>query len=202
MEQKALARGQFVVALALIERGTVTIGAIGCPRLGLTGVEGVPEEPGGVAVAVRGRGAWWTPLSGGSPVRLRVSENRNPAEARIADSVETAHSDRSRQQAMLQALACRAAPVLMDSQAKHVAVAAGMADVLVRFPRPGYREAIWDQAAGTILIEEAGGRVSDLSGRPFDFSTGRRLTQNEGVLATNGLVHDAVLSAVGGGSTA
>lgn len=194
---KGLLRGgQYVTALALIRDGAVHVGAIGCPRLSLPGAG---DGEGGVAVAVRGRGSWWLPLSGARRLApLGVSSVGDPARARIADSVEAAHSDRSRQDAMLKALRSVAAPVLMDSQAKHVAVAAGQADVLVRFARPGYQEAIWDQAAGTLIVEEAGGRVTDLAGRPFDFSTGRRLTRNEGVLATNGRLHEAVLAAIGG----
>jgi len=191
--------GQYVTALALVIDGAVVVAAIGCPRLSL---RGATDADGGVAVAARGRGSWWMPMSGGAPLaRLTVSGQSDPAAARIADSREAAHSDRVRQDAMLKALGCQAAPVLMDSQAKHVAVAAGDADVLVRFPRAGYREAIWDQAAGALVIEEAGGRVSDLAGRPFDFSTGRRLTRNEGLVATNRRLHDAVLAAIARGTT-
>ena len=40
----------------------------------------------------------------------------------------------------------------------------------------------WDMAAGVLLVEEAGGRVTDISGGPFDL-----LAQN--ALASNGLVH-------------
>jgi len=46
----------------------------------------------------------------------------------------------------------------------------------------------WDVAAGTLLVAEAGGKVSDLLGRPL-------ASPQEGVLATNGLLHEAVLAA-------
>ena len=192
---KGLLRGgQYVVALALIVEGAVEVGAIGCPRLTL---QRAGAAEGGVALAVRGRGSWWMPLAGdGRLSPLAVSVIDDPVQARIADSAESAHSDRARQQRLLTALGCQALPLLMDSQAKHVAVAAGQADVLVRFPRPGYQEAIWDQAAGALVVAEAGGRVTDLAGRPFDFSTGRRLTGNEGVLASNGRLHEAVIAAI------
>jgi 3'(2'), 5'-bisphosphate nucleotidase len=84
----------------------------------------------------------------------------------------------------------------MDSQAKHAVLASGAADILLRFPtHHDFHDAVWDQATGTILIEEAGGRVTDLVGRPLDFSKGRRLSTNEGIVATNGVLHDAVLKA-------
>ena len=44
----------------------------------------------------------------------------------------------------------------------------------------------WDIAAGVLLIEEAGGRVTNYSGGPLDIYTPK-------VLATNGLVHDAMM---------
>ena len=44
----------------------------------------------------------------------------------------------------------------------------------------------WDVAAGVLLIEEAGGRVTDFSGDPLDIYTPK-------VLASNGLVHDAMM---------
>ena len=84
----------------------------------------------------------------------------------------------------------------MDSQAKYAVLAAGEGDVLLRLlspSRPDYREKIWDQAAGSIVIEEAGGRITDLDGKPLDFSHGRTLAKNRGIVATNGHLHDAVL---------
>jgi myo-inositol-1(or 4)-monophosphatase len=49
----------------------------------------------------------------------------------------------------------------------------------------------WDIAAGTLLVEEAGGRVSDMSGAPL------RLTASDDLLADNGALHDEVLAAFG-----
>ena len=91
------------------------------------------------------------------------------------------------------------APLGMDSQAKYLVLAAGGGEVLLRLlspSRPDYREKIWDQAAGSIVIEEAGGRITDLDGRPLDFSHGRTLAKNRGIVATNGHLHDAVLAAL------
>jgi myo-inositol-1(or 4)-monophosphatase len=44
----------------------------------------------------------------------------------------------------------------------------------------------WDMAAGILIVQEAGGRVTDLAGDPHDLST--RL-----LLATNGIVHNEYL---------
>ena len=57
-----------------------------------------------------------------------------------------------------------------------------------------YEEKIWDHAAGQIVIEEAGGKVTDIRGKPLDFSIGRLLSANTGVIATNGIIHDEVIA--------
>jgi 3'(2'), 5'-bisphosphate nucleotidase len=59
-----------------------------------------------------------------------------------------------------------------------------------------YREKIWDQAAGSLILAEAGGRITDLHGRQLDFSAGRTLAHNRGILASNGYLHQAALEAL------
>jgi len=44
----------------------------------------------------------------------------------------------------------------------------------------------WDTAAGVLIVEEAGGRVTDFSGGPFQIASRE-------TLASNGLVHEALL---------
>jgi myo-inositol-1(or 4)-monophosphatase len=44
----------------------------------------------------------------------------------------------------------------------------------------------WDTAAGAFIVEEAGGRISDFSGRPFHI-------QKKQILATNRLIHQEML---------
>jgi myo-inositol-1(or 4)-monophosphatase len=49
----------------------------------------------------------------------------------------------------------------------------------------------WDMAAGGLIVQEAGGRVTSVRGGPW------RL-EGPGILASNGLVHDAILSGLDG----
>ena len=199
---KGLLRGgQYALALALIQDGAVEIGVLGCPRLSFRGaaITRPPDDSGGpgLAIAARGRGAWWIVPGAREITRLSVSAVAAPTHARVLHSVETAHSDVARLGWVLQALGTDIEPLLMDSQAKHVVLSAHRADLLLRFPTtPEFHDAIWDQAAGSLLIAEAFGQVSDLAGRPLDFSTGRRLLHNTGLVASNGWLHDAVLRAI------
>jgi len=51
----------------------------------------------------------------------------------------------------------------------------------------------WDLAAGHILVEEAGGRVTDMDGGQLTY--GRQPPVHErGIIATNGALHDAALA--------
>lgn len=44
------------------------------------------------------------------------------------------------------------------------ALARGDAAILLRFPHKGYREKIWDHAAGVVIVQEAGAVTTDASG--------------------------------------
>ena len=59
--------------------------------------------------------------------------------------------------------------------------------LLVPICRWGYKENIWDHVGGAVVIEEAGGRVTDSYGNPLDFSQGRNLPPHvSGIVATSG----------------
>jgi myo-inositol-1(or 4)-monophosphatase len=49
----------------------------------------------------------------------------------------------------------------------------------------------WDMAAGALLVQEAGGRVGDMTGAPLS------VTSSDHILADNGLLHDEILGAFG-----
>jgi len=50
----------------------------------------------------------------------------------------------------------------------------------------------WDSAAGFIIVEEAGGKVTNLKGDPYN-------PYQPGLIATNGLIHDEIVRIVNGG---
>ncbi len=199
---KGYRRGdQYAVALALLEKGEVMLGGLACP--GLTADCLPMSGAGGVlAVAKRGAGAWRTPLDNPDApfLPMRVSSCKTPSEARLLRSFESGHTNVSQIEAIAAHLGIpENNMVRMDSQAKYAALAAGQGDLLFRLlspDRPDYKECIWDHAAGAIVLEEAGGRVTDLNGKAFDFTHGRKLIANTGLFASNALLHEAALNAV------
>jgi 3'(2'), 5'-bisphosphate nucleotidase len=58
---------------------------------------------------------------------------------------------------------------------------------------PSYEENIWDHAAGALLVEEAGGKVCDARQMPLDFTQGRSLLKNKGVIASNSELHESLM---------
>jgi 3'(2'), 5'-bisphosphate nucleotidase len=192
---------QYAVALALIEDGQVVVAALACPNLPALG-EPTHQSAGVVFSAVRGQGAFAVPLEAGleqplQEVQIRTSANDDPTAARFCESVESGHSAHGDAAAIAARLGITAAPLRMDSQAKYGVVARGEAEIYLRMPtRADYREKIWDHAAGALIVEEAGGKVTDIAGRPLEFHHGRELTANRGVIVTNGRLHGLVLDAL------
>ncbi len=206
---KGFLRGeQYAVALALIVDGQVVVAALACPNLPfeLATDRSIGNPSNGVIFwAARGRGAYAVPGSerevvnpatGDNAVAIRVSARDDAGDARFCESVESGHSAQGDAAAVAARLGM-AAPLRMDSQAKYAVVARGEADIYLRLPtRADYREKIWDHAAGALIVAEAGGVVTDVSGVPLDFRHGRELTVNRGVIVTNGRLHQRVLEAV------
>ena len=206
-----LRRDQYAIALAWIVDGEVQLGVLGCPNLSHqlkseeTDTPRHGESHRGVAlqedaergclfVAARGQGTALYTTTGTFLAEVRVSENAR----RLAESFESTHSDSDAHSNIAKQLGLTAPPIQMDSQAKYGIVARGEASLYIRLPNPAspdYRECIWDHAAGLIVVEEAGGTVTDARGAPLNFMTGRRMVENRGIVATNGNpLHNQVLS--------
>jgi 3'-phosphoadenosine 5'-phosphosulfate (PAPS) 3'-phosphatase len=176
--------GQWAVALALIGDGIVQLGVLACPRY----------EGGLLLAARRGGGATSGPLFT-SGQRAPLEQRRAPA--RVCESVEAGHSDHDRALRVAARVGLTEPSLRMDSQVKYGAIARGDAAAYLRLPTSGtYREKIWDHAAGQILVEEMGGKVSDVHGAPLDFTRGRTLDANRGVIATRADLHAPVLAAL------
>jgi len=193
-----LRNDQYAVALALVEKGEIKVAALACPALPLN-LDDPNNEVGTLLVAVRGQGAEMAALENSEFKPIRVATDPQSTRLRFVESVESGHGDHSLQQAVAQAVGITRPSLRMDSQAKYAAVARGDAALYLRLPSPkspDYREKIWDHAAGVLAVEEAGGTVTDMHGRPLDFVSDFKMHHNRGVVVSNGTIHAAVIEAL------
>lgn len=197
---KGFLRGeQFAIALALIIKGEVQLGILGCPNLQLTGASGHGCVDGCLLFAVEGRGAHTRNIRNGNIEKIGVSTITDPRKMRFVESYVSAHSNMDMQLQIARLLEMERDPVRMDSQVKYGVVATGNAEIYLRIPHPNtpdYREKIWDHAAGSIIVEEAGGVVTDIMGKKLDFSKGKTLKNNRGVFASVHSVHQRILDII------
>lgn len=202
--------GQYAVCLALMVDGDVKVGVLGCPNLPIDDKKPLAEDMGAAASDAEGQGVLFSAvqgegatsrqlttgaLSAGSPIH--VSKITDVSQGVMCESVEAGHSSKGDNADIAKILGITGKPVQMDSQAKYGSVARGAGDFYLRLPvRKDYQEKIWDHAAGDLIVREAGGQVTDIHGKRLDFSIGRTLRDNKGVVATPAPVHAEVLKAV------
>jgi HAL2 family 3'(2'),5'-bisphosphate nucleotidase len=128
---------------------------------------------------------------------VSVAKLERADQARFCESVESGHSDQDESARIAEDLGIQSEPFRIDSQCKYAAVARNDASIYLRLPtRADYREKIWDHAAGSLVVECAGGRVTDADGAPLDWTCGATLANNRGIVATCGTIHDEVIAAV------
>ena len=201
------------MCLGLIINSRVDLGVVGCPNLPVS-----PEDPNGprgcIFYAVRGQGTFQVPLSDpftSTPVRYHVPAVTS-TNFRMWQSI--GHTRLDLNEKVVQDLALSAPSVSMDSQAKYCSVVREGGMYLRLSDDPAFQEKIWvrlpreihvvrvaqyvlqDHAPSTILVEEAGGKVTDADGKALDFGQGRTLALNYGVLAAGKDVHTTALEAV------
>lgn len=191
-----LRKDQYAVALALVVEGEVVLGVLGCPNLPLNGMEPNGAR-GSLFVALRGEGTFLRGLGRTEEKKVQVDELSDPSRSSFCQSVESSHTSHSDAERVARAMGIKKAPIRMDSLCKYGIVARGDTSFYLRIPsQKSYLEKIWDHAAGFIMVQEAGGVVTDIEGRPLDFSLGRTLAENRGILASNGRIHQKVLDTV------
>lgn len=193
---KGFLRGDhYAVAVALIEEGEVKLGILACPSLPPSRGE-FGGERGVLFAAVRGQGASMSPMNGASHIPIHVASLEQNPDLPFVESVESVHCDHLQQRAVAEAVGIQRPSLRVDGQAKYGMVARGEAVLYLRFPSsqsPTYLEKVWDHAAGAIIVEEAGGRVTDMKGHSLDFSRGPDMMDNQGIIAGSLSSHHKVL---------
>lgn len=200
---KGFLRGeQYAVSLAWIEYGAPIIGVLGCPNLSKDFGHPLDEsdEHGTIYLAQAGQGLY--EYSGddatGQGMRITRLEPADGEPLRLCESVESGHTSHDDSERIIERLGEADDPVRLDSQAKYAVVGRGQADLYLRLPKPGgkYVERIWDHAAGSLVAREAGCAVTDVLGNTLDFSHGRGLEKNKGVIVAPPSLHGKVMAAI------
>ncbi|QYJ17303.1 Fructose-1, 6-bisphosphatase/inositol-1-monophosphatase [Rubrobacter xylanophilus DSM 9941] len=165
----------FCVCVSVVEGDTVTHAAVAAPRLG------------DLYHARLGGGAYRD--SGGRSERLRVSDTRRLEDCFVGADLSFAKLRKSPYAAAMESLllSCWQFRALGSAGIRGAWLASGYLDVSV-----GTNNTLWDYATTTLLVTEAGGRVTDLSGAPWNLSS-------ETLVATNGRVHEEVLERLSAG---
>ncbi|MBI5037426.1 MAG: inositol monophosphatase [Candidatus Kerfeldbacteria bacterium] len=166
----ALQSPLFCTTLALLHQGEVLCGVIYAPFV---------KE---LYVAEAGAGAW---LNG---KRLRVSTTHRLSDALVLIG-RTHHPISHRNYIMLQRRLdqCVFNSRYLGSGSLNLAyTAVGRSDATVMTP-PGV--SAWDAPAGVLMVREAGGRVTNMDGKPWHL-------QSTGVVASNGKIHNALIRAI------
>jgi len=199
---KGFLRGhQYSVCLAYIEHGQVIIGVLGCPNLARDFSVEFDERDGAGSIywCIRGQGVWELPCThSGSerPVKIERLPHASPTIS-YCESVDSSHTYREAVMSVMEAVGASGEPSRLDGQGKYAVVARGQVDAHVRLPRKRpYVERIWDHAPGALIAAEAGCSVSDARGEPLDFSHGRGLEKNIGIVVAPPALHGRIVGAI------
>ncbi len=150
----------YAIALALIEEGEVVLGVLGCPRFQM-----LDSTEGALFTAVKGEGTQMISYATDKTVNIRVK----PSVEIIYCEPHLISQTHSHPKAfeIAQKIGAHPRPFRLDSQCKYAHVATGEAAIYLRIPTvKAEPEKIWDHAAGVIVVEEAGGTVTDIHGHP------------------------------------
>ncbi len=136
--------------------------------------------------AVKDQGAFLEPVGGGKPVPIRVSLEKDISRLLLSFCNGKSMEDKVE----IGEIFSRLKPLAGDldrykSGALELAfVASGRFGAYL-----ANSQMSWDSSAGALLVREAGGRVTDFEGKPWDINS-------QDMLATNGLIHEQVLGII------
>jgi 3'(2'), 5'-bisphosphate nucleotidase len=166
--------GEFSIMIALVEDGVAVVGVV--------------HEPAKkrLTYAIRGDGCW---LRDGQTTSERAQVSASACLNRL--TLTQSHSNPKRPPpAAVRLLEPQKVLETYSAGIKLAQVARGEADLYV-CDYDAMND--WDIAAGLVLVEEAGGRVTTRDGQPMKFGRTSPI-QTGGLLATNGRIHDAVVA--------
>jgi 3'(2'), 5'-bisphosphate nucleotidase len=159
--------GEFTVNIALIDQQQSVLGVVLAP------------VTGELYIAARGEGAWLQMLADGDWQQISTRPLQQPP------LVAGSRSHGGPQRALLEQLVGGDYELVpLGSSLKFCLIARGAADVYLRLGLTSE----WDTAAAQCVLEEAGGALLDLAGRPFRYNRGESLLNPEFLAVGDGTV--------------
>ncbi|WP_437288856.1 3'(2'),5'-bisphosphate nucleotidase CysQ family protein [Sorangium sp. So ce406] len=173
--------GEFAVMIGLSVRGRASLGVVVMPTTG--------EALAGRAGGDDGDGAFaFLEAKDGSRRPLRVSSVSSPADASLI--VSRSHRPKELEPLLARLGVTRVVPC-GSVGVKIARIATAEVDLYLH---GGGGAKLWDSCAPEAVLRGAGGRFTDLSGAPIDY-TGPGLKLARGIIASNGVLQDAVVAA-------
>jgi 3'-phosphoadenosine 5'-phosphosulfate (PAPS) 3'-phosphatase len=170
------------------------VGVLGCPKLYKLNSEKYGDKEGYLFFAERGKGAFVKSLNEKTIQKIKVNQFNTIAEILYTESFDNSHININIHKQIADILNIIKCPLKIDSQIKYSLVASGDVSLYLKIPRPNdYKEYIWDNAAGQLIVEEAGGAVTDLSGNEIYYEKTDKLMKNSGIIASNKFIHNDVV---------
>lgn len=167
--------GDFGVQIGLADNGVPVLGVVYLPfhdRL---------------SYAIKGEGSFI--VKDGEPVRMEVSHIQKLSEMKLAMSRNHPSSKMAR---IIEHFAFRDTVRRGSVGLKIGLIADRTCDI---YMHPGPRTKMWDTCAPQIILEEAGGRFTDLFGYEIRYDRAD-LQNHNGLLATNGAVHESIIESL------
>jgi 3'(2'), 5'-bisphosphate nucleotidase len=163
----------FAVQIGLAVRGESVVGVVYQPARDI------------LYHAAYGGGAW-IEQEGERAEQMRVSEKNDPHDMVLASS----RSHRSpRMEQVVRAFDFKDELRRGSVGVKIGLIAEQQADLYIHLS-PSTKQ--WDTCAPEVILQEAGGRLTDLFGRPLSYNE-RRIDNRNGIVATNGVAHALVI---------
>ncbi|EPP34747.1 inositol monophosphatase family protein [Chlamydia ibidis] len=177
----------FAIAVALMYNAQPVLSVVGCPYT---------RETFKIYSASKGSGlfAFGSGIGAKKAIRSGLTPTGKFCEASLAARNQQHNATRQ----LSLSLPSQPQAHRVDSQYKYAMVAEGAADFFIRYPFIISDARIWDHAPGAFLVEEAGGRVSDLLGNPLSYDIDNMILNNHPVILASGNshIHETTLEAL------
>ncbi|MDK2971005.1 MAG: 3(2), 5-bisphosphate nucleotidase [Candidatus Sumerlaeota bacterium] len=189
----------FAVHIGLAERtGDVSVPIVAVVYVPTAGMMFTATAGGGAFVEVErrapGADPWWAasdpdPATADFDAPRRLAVSTSPGSPNLTAVISKSHSTR-RLRATLEAMPLGRTYRRGSVGVKMAEVASANADFYLNTENGKCKE--WDVCAPHLILEEAGGRVTDLRGRPITYNRSDVRT-GRGILASNSTAHDYLL---------